>query len=107
MNNSISNSPFARTSLAHLSRSLNTSRIPTALHANSGLQGTPATSTLVENRMSVVNLEAGISALSSFAQDKVNHMSLLYRFGQTSRSRITASLMGNLSSGAHPSLLRQ
>jgi hypothetical protein len=98
MNNSISNSTHSRTSLTQLSQNWSASRFPSALRADAN-QGNPsveASASVVEKRMSVVNLEAGISAQNSFAQDQVNEMSLLYRFGQASRSRITANLMGEV-----------
>ena len=46
----------------------------------------------MERKMSVVNLEAGLSVQNSYSPEKVNQMSLLYRFEQASRSRISTRL---------------
>ena len=43
--------------------------------------------------MSVVNLEAGLSVQNSYSSEKVNQMSLVYRFEQASRSRISTRLL--------------
>jgi len=47
----------------------------------------------LERRMSVVNLEAGLSVQNSHSPEKVNQMSLVYRFEQSSRSRISTRLL--------------
>ncbi len=50
---------------------------------------------MMERKMSVVNLEAGLSVQNSYSPEKVNQMSLLYRFEQSSRSRISTRLHGS------------
>jgi hypothetical protein len=52
-------------------------------------------SSVMEKRMSVVNLEAGLSVQNKYSSTKVSEMSLAYRFGQASRSRISSSLLGS------------
>jgi len=67
MNNSISNSTHSRTSLTQLSQNWSASRFPSALRADAN-QGNPsveASASVVEKRMSVVNLEAGKAKAAS------------------------------------------
>ena len=65
-------------------------------NAQSGIllsSGDSIKASTMERKMSVVNLEAGLSVQNSYSPEKVNQMSLLYRFEQASRSRISARLL--------------
>lgn len=96
MSNSISNLFTNRTFSSQL---LANQRQNTAVNdknaqasSNLSLRDTSKAS-IMERRMSVVNLEAGLSVQNSHSYEKVNQMSLVYRFEQASRSRISTRLL--------------
>lgn len=97
MNNSISSNLFTnRTFSSHLldGKRQNTSTNEKNAQASINLSlknSRPAS--IMERRMSVVNLEAGLSVQNSYSSEKVNQMSLVYRFEQASRSRISTRLL--------------
>jgi hypothetical protein len=96
MNNSISNSLPSRTFQSSLltSRKLQSSRFEqNAQNSSTSENKTTLQSSSMERRMSVVNLEAGLSVQNSYTPEKVNEMSLVYRFSQASRSRISSNLV--------------
>jgi hypothetical protein len=98
MNNSISNLNTNRTFSSQLlvSQRQNTSASERNAQTSSNpyLKDTSKTS-IMERRMSVVNLEAGLSVQNSYSPEKVNQMSLVYRFEQASRSRISTRLLSS------------
>jgi hypothetical protein len=98
MNNSISSTLPNRILHTSFSRSTKTStpavdrnaQVSSKINSNEG-----SDASIMERRMSVVNLEAGLSVQNSYLPEKVTEMSLVYRFGQASRSRISSSLISS------------
>ena len=96
MNNSISNLITNRTFSSQLlaSQRQNTSTSERNAQSSSNLSlNNSSQASIMERRMSVVNLEAGLSVQNSYSPEKVNQMSLVYRFEQASRSRISTRLL--------------
>jgi len=101
MNNSISNSLPTRNFQSSLltNRKLQSSRFDqNALSSSNSNTTAKFQSSSMERRMSVVNLEAGLSVQNSYTPEKVNEMSLVYRFSQASRSRISSNLVNTAAS---------
>ena len=98
MNNSISNlntnRTFSSQLLASQRQNTSASERNAQMSSNSYLKDTSKAS-FMERRMSVVNLEAGLSVQNSYSPEKVNQMSLVYRFEQASRSRISTRLLSS------------
>ena len=96
MNNSISNlftnRTFSSQLLANKRQRTPTNEKNAQVSSNLNLRNSSQAS-IMERRMSVVNLEAGLSAQNSYSSEKVNQMSLVYRFEQSSRSRISTRLL--------------
>lgn len=96
MNNSISNLFTNRTFSSHLLADKRQLKSDNGKYAqassNLSLKNSNQAS-VMERRMSVVNLEAGLSVQNSYSSEKVNQMSLVYRFEQSSRSRISTRLL--------------
>jgi hypothetical protein len=99
MNNSISsnlftNRTFSSQLLAKQRQNISLSERNAQPSSNLSLKDSSKAS-IMERRMSVVNLEAGLSVQNSYSSEKVNQMSLVYRFEQASRSRISTRLLSS------------
>ena len=97
MNNSISSTLSISNRVLNTAHYVSKNQIssPSVQNAKRSTLSTPRASdygSSIEQRMSVVNIEAGLSAKNSQSSHQLNQMSLVYRFGETSRSRISSTL---------------